>query len=344
MSKPESPKSQGSGQQLAPSASVNSAAPELWQDGSLSEGDGVTLGIGRGSLTDSPCTQRQALIAAATAGDADAQCRMGELCRVGDEFTLQDYAAALYWYRLAAEQGDAGGENDLGAMYHNGVGVAVDTAEAAKWYRLAADKGLATAQYNLAVVLGWGIGVSVDESEATDLLHKAAAQGHIEACSLLGTLYRFGDGVEKCIPTAAEFHVIAALAWNPAALVSLGDYYSEIEAEALHGSLRAALCLAKMYDRGLGVEEDKAKMFSWLMWGAYKGTRDADPKVRKELVEMRDSYAATLPDSVQDEAWKLFGQMWSPNAEVFDTRPRDAEGNVIRDEADPASAISRGGK
>jgi len=337
------PKSQGSRRQRAPSAPAHSGDPKLSQDDSLSEGNGVILGMGSGPPDASPFTQRQALIAEATAGNADAQCRMGDICRTGDEFTTQDYAEAMRWYRLAAEQGDAGAENDLGAMYHNGVGVPVDTAEAAKWYRLAADKGLSTAQYNLAVLLGWGIGVPMDEPEATDLLHKAAAQGHIEACSVLGTLYRFGDGVEQRIPIAAEFHVIAALEGDVAALGSLTDYRSDIEAEALGGSLLAALCLAKMYDRGLGVEQDSTRMFAWLMWGGYKGTRDADPDVREELIDMREFYAATLPDSIQDDAWKLFGQMWSPNAQVFDTRPRDAEGNVIREEADPASVSSRGG-
>ena len=320
MSKSVSPKSQGSRQQ-APSASTNCGNPTLPQDGSLKDGDGVILGLGSGSPDASPIAQRQALIAAATAGDADAQCRMGDLCRTGDEFTLQDYAAALYWYNLAAEQGDAGGENDLGAMYHNGVGVAVDTAEAAKWYRLAADKGLATAQYNLAVLLGWGNGVPMDEPEATALLHKAAAQGHIEACSLLGTLYRFGDGVEKCIPIAAEFHVIAALAWDPAALVSLGDYYSEIEAEALNGSLRAALCLAKMYDRGLGVEEDKAKMFAWLLWGDQRASRDDDADVRDEHDDMREFYGLTLSDDIKDAAWALATDMRAANPSVDDAKP-----------------------
>ena len=342
MSNAASPKSQGSRQQQAPSAPEHSGDPELRQDGSLSEGDGVVLRTGSGVPNSSPFTQRQALIAAATAGDINAQGRMGDLCRTGDQFTTQDYAEAMRWYRLAAEQGDAGAANDLGAMYHNGLGVPVDTPEAAKWYRLAADKGHSTAQYNLAVLLGWGIGVPMDEPEATDLLHKAAAQGHIEACSTLGTLYRFGDFVEKRIPIAAEFHVIAALAGDVTAIGSLSDYVTEIEAEALGGSRLSALSWAKMYDRGLGVEQSKATMFAWLMWGAYKGIRDDDPDVREELVDMRDFYASILADSVQDEAWTLFGQMWSPHAQVFDTRPRDGEGNVIREEVDPAPVISRG--
>ena len=267
---------------------------------------------------------------------------MGDLCRTGDEFTPQDFAEAMRWYGLSAEQGDPNARNNIGAMYEHAMGVRENLAEAARWYKVAADQGLPTAQFNLALLLGFGRGVPMDEPEATALLHKAAAQGYIPACTLLGTLYRHGDFVEKRIPIAAEFHVIAALEGDAKAIGNLADYATEIEAEACGGSLLAALCLAKMYDRGLGVEKREAMMFSWLMWGGYKGTRDDDPDVREELIDMRNFYAATLPDPVQDEAWRLFGQMWSPNAIMVDNRPRDAEGNVIRDEPDPALAMSRG--
>ena len=149
-------------------------------------------------------------------------------------------------------------------------------------------------------------------------LHRATAQGHIEALSELGTMYLFGRGVERRIAIAAEMLTIAALDGDMNALGTLADYHGQIEVEAKDGSLLCALCLAKMFDRGLGVEESKAKMFAWLMWGGYKGTRDDDPDVREELVDMRDFYASILTDSVQDEAWKLFGQMWSPNAQFLD--------------------------
>ena len=54
----------------------------------------------------------------------------------------QDYAEAVKWYRLAAEQGDADAQYNLGVMYDNGQGVPQDYAEAVKWYRLAAEQGL----------------------------------------------------------------------------------------------------------------------------------------------------------------------------------------------------------
>ena len=55
--------------------------------------------------------------------------------------TAQDYAEAAKWYRMAAEQGNAFGQVNLGDMYEYGKGVARDFAEAARWYRLSAEQG-----------------------------------------------------------------------------------------------------------------------------------------------------------------------------------------------------------
>jgi len=46
---------------------------------------------------------------------------------------------ARRWYRLAAEQGLAIAQTNLGIGYANGLGVPEDDAEAVRWYRLAAE-------------------------------------------------------------------------------------------------------------------------------------------------------------------------------------------------------------
>jgi TPR repeat protein len=51
-----------------------------------------------------------------------------------------DYATALRLWRPLAEQDDADAQNNLGLMYRNGQGVPQDYAEAVKWYRLAAEQ------------------------------------------------------------------------------------------------------------------------------------------------------------------------------------------------------------
>ena len=53
----------------------------------------------------------------------------------------QDEAEAVYWYRLAADQGLAGAQFNLGVMYSEGQGVPQNDAEAVRWHRLAAQAG-----------------------------------------------------------------------------------------------------------------------------------------------------------------------------------------------------------
>ena len=68
----------------------------------------------------------------------------------------------MKWYRLAAEQGDAGAQSNLGLMYAEGQGVPKDYKTAVKWYRLAAEQGYVTAQVNLGVMYGMGTGIIQD--------------------------------------------------------------------------------------------------------------------------------------------------------------------------------------
>ena len=54
---------------------------------------------------------------------------------------LQDYKEAVKWYRLAAEQGHASAQSNLGFMYGTGQGVLQDYARAHMWYNLASAAG-----------------------------------------------------------------------------------------------------------------------------------------------------------------------------------------------------------
>ena len=56
------------------------------------------------------------------------------------------YDSAAYWYALAAEQGYASSQYNLGSMYTTGHGVPQDHKIALKWYRLSAEQGHAGAQ------------------------------------------------------------------------------------------------------------------------------------------------------------------------------------------------------
>jgi TPR repeat protein len=57
----------------------------------------------------------------------------------------QDYKQAMFWYRKAADQGDAGAQNNLGLMYNKGRGVSQDYEKAYFWFLLSSAPGDAPA-------------------------------------------------------------------------------------------------------------------------------------------------------------------------------------------------------
>ena len=96
----------------------------------------------------------------------------------------------MRWYRLAAEQGVATAQYNLGFMYDNGRGVLKDDAEAVRWYRLAAEQGYAAAQFNLGVMYAAGVGVLKDSVLAHMWSNTAGANGNASARKLRDSLER----------------------------------------------------------------------------------------------------------------------------------------------------------
>jgi len=123
----------------------------------------------------------------AEAGSTMAQNNLGAIYALGLG-VAQDDSEAVRWFRAAAEQGDTEAQKNLGLMYHQGQGVEQDYTEAAKWWRRAAEQGNPTAQYNLGVLYVKGQGVKPDFAEAQSWLRKSAAGGDEDAKKLLQEL------------------------------------------------------------------------------------------------------------------------------------------------------------
>jgi hypothetical protein len=121
------------------------------------------------------------------AGSCFGQLAVGWRYFFGCGGVARDYAEALRLYRLAAEQGHASAQFQLGFMFEDGQGVAQDSAEASRFYRLAAEQGLASAQFKLGN-LCFGTGVAQDSAEAIRWYRLAAEQGHAEAQRRLDAL------------------------------------------------------------------------------------------------------------------------------------------------------------
>jgi len=185
---------------------------------------------------------------AAEQGFAMAQHDLGFLHRIG-RGVRKDDAAALGWFRKAAEQDLPVAENDLGFMYQYGYGVLQDFGEALVWYRKAAGHGFALAQYNIGQLYDGGLGVSQDYGEAATWYRRAAEHGSAEAQYNLGTLFAFGHGVAQDDAEAARWYRKAADQGLAAAQNDLGA----------------------LYQQGKGVAQNPAEALGWYTKAAGQG-------------------------------------------------------------------------
>lgn len=173
---------------------------------------------------------------AAKAGDADAQCKLGDAYMFGDG-VQHNQTTAIKWYRKAADQEHPLAMAHMGAFYATGVSIGHDYPHLDKWLNTAALAGnadahraigelLCTGRFremqmprNLLKGLGYyvqaaklgdpesqcrvgemyyhGVGFSLDRAEAAEWFEKAAKNGHSIARILLAEMYLAGDGVPQ---------------------------------------------------------------------------------------------------------------------------------------------------
>jgi TPR repeat protein len=69
------------------------------------------------------------------------------------------------WYKLAAEQGDANAQTNLGNAYGRGQGVIQDNVYAHMWLNIAASSGDKGAVKNRDIVAGWMTPSQLEKSQ-----------------------------------------------------------------------------------------------------------------------------------------------------------------------------------
>lgn len=122
-----------------------------------------------------------------------------------------DYATAYREFSIAAEEGLALAQYNLGILFFTGQGVERDANAAYRWTAAAAAQGHIAGQFNLATLLITGEGTAKDVESAVEWYSQAARAGHPEAASELVSLYSDGSDVERDRITAhawAEYAVL----------------------------------------------------------------------------------------------------------------------------------------
>jgi len=208
--------------------------------------------------------------------------RDGFLDKEGRE--IKDAKKAFANFEIAAKQGFAIAQDNLGWMYLNGQGITQDYDKALEWYARSANQGYALAQFNLGVMYTEE-GVNKNYTQAIKWFTKAAKQGFADAQTNLGSMYQNGQGVEKNDAEAIKWYTQAANQGEANAQYNLGWMYQNgrgvvrSDAEAVYWFTKAAEQgfadaqnnLGIMYANGYGVPSSNAKAVYWFTKAANQG-------------------------------------------------------------------------
>ncbi|HOW64614.1 MAG TPA: tetratricopeptide repeat-containing serine protease family protein [Candidatus Paceibacterota bacterium] len=219
---------------------------------------------------------------------------------------------------IAAEQGEAEAQYDLGRKLLAGDGVAADPAKGADWIQKAAKQGLPKAQITLSGLYLKGEGVEMDEVKAFDWMRRAAAQNDPEAQLHLGAMLRVGRGTPRDFTAASQWVRKSAEQGLAQAQTFLGTLYStgqgvpQNDREAVRwfryaaeqGNGEAQYNLGVKYDTGRGVRTDYVEAYKWLNLSAAQGNPTAmsarDKIVRKmtreQITEAQRRSSAFVPN------------------------------------------------
>ena len=145
----------------------------------------------------------------------------------------ENYEEAIKWYRLAAEQGYALAQTNIGLMYEVGEGVNQNYEEAIKWYHLAAEQGFSGAQSKLGLMYESGKGVMQNYEKAVQLYRQSAEQGNLLGQKYLGVMHVLGQGVKKDYNIAYMWFFLSGSKGNKNSLKSMLKIETEMTSEQI---------------------------------------------------------------------------------------------------------------
>jgi enhanced entry protein EnhC len=230
------------------------AVAKKWYAASLSNYTpaAVALGFIHDTVDDNYQLARQYYELAANQGDAVGQFNLGLLYEDGKGTLVQmDKAAELY--RAAAEKGHVQSMVQLAGLYLKGSLGKRDEAQALALYQKAAEKGDRDAQYQMGLLFETGVGVALDYSQAVHFYQSSAGKGNAKAMLALARLYQYGIGLPKNNEEAATLYK---------ELATMGNAYAAYQLAALS------------YEGALG-EQNKHQATQWLQQAVDNGSPQA---------------------------------------------------------------------
>ena len=106
-----------------------------------------------------------------------------------DAMRAGNYAEAYCVLKPYAEEGDPEAQYNIGWMYLNGYGLAMNDSHALKWWKLASEQGYTDATFSIAMLYSLGEGkVEQDMDKAIDYYLMAVEDGHEDANMIIRSM------------------------------------------------------------------------------------------------------------------------------------------------------------
>jgi TPR repeat protein len=137
-------------------------------------------------------------------------------------------------FRTGAPPADQGGQRH-----------APDLVAAVNWYTLAAERGDATAQAELCGILYDGEGIPQDFALAADWCQKAAEKGAHDGQLLLGEMYENGLGVLQDFVTAYMWYSLAARGFSNLSSLSADKISRDVHSQFMVRAVNARDALVR---------------------------------------------------------------------------------------------------
>lgn len=170
--------------------------------------------------------------AKADAGDVNAQFELGAMYHDGHG-VAKDFAKARQWFEKSAAQNDSRAQFNLGVMYYTGEDVKQDYKKARDWFEKAAAQTNTRALFNLGVMYYRGEGVTVDYEKALDYFTRSGSLGFAEAQFNLGVMHAKGEGTQVDVAQSYAWFEAALAFGNPRATDIINEIESELTADQI---------------------------------------------------------------------------------------------------------------
>lgn len=145
-----------------------------------------------------------------TQGNNVSKCQLGSFysTEVG---IPKDCMGSLYWSEKEIEQDNISSNVYFGEYTNKKFEGGLIPFKVLEELILAAEQGSAISQYNLGLCYGYGNGLYQDLSKSVEWIKKSANLGFAQAQEALGNMYRHGYGVNRDYEIAFKWYIKAAL-------------------------------------------------------------------------------------------------------------------------------------